>query len=231
MAQAVVDKNSTYKLLSEKFITPALDFGGELVQIFPDSVQFGSLLLYLLTQNYTFGIFTLFTLEVGLLHRLVGFVIKGANGPQAVNNEPRCRPGFRGTRLEFERAQMRNTYPSIQLFFLGAIAVYLTFANFLFKETLDTMGPIWSGRLYFGISFLVLMALFMMIYQIYRGCDTWTGVFMALLFGSVTGGLFYFVNYNLFGAEAMNFLGLPSIVNKADEGAPIYVCAPSLSTP
>ncbi len=200
------------------------------MQIFPDSIQFGSLLLYLLTQNYTFGILTLFTFEVGLLHKLVSFVIKGANGPQAVSTEPRCRPGFRGARVEFERTYMNNTYPSVQMFFLGALAVYLTMANYLYKETLDTMGPIWSGRLVFGTVFLVLMALFMIVYQVFRGCDTLMGVFVALLFGSIGGAMFYFINYQVFGAEAMNFLGLPYIVNKADQGAPIYVCAPSLAS-
>lgn len=213
-------------------LTPALDFAGELVQLFPDSVQFGSLLLYLLTQNYTFGIFTIFTLEVGLLQKLIGYVIKGANGPQAArlpSQAPQCRPGFRGARMDFERAAQLNTSPSTSMFFLGAIAIYLTMANYLFKETLDTMGPIWSGRLVFGIVFLVLMSLFMIAYQLFRGCDTLMGIFVALLFGSIAGGILYFVNYNVFGAEAMNFLGLPSIVNKADQGASIYVCAPTLT--
>jgi hypothetical protein len=222
---ASVDKNATYTLLKEKFITPAFDFAGELVQLFPDSVQFGSLLLYLLTQNTTFGIFTLFTLEVSLFHKLVGFMIKGATGPDTTRLEPRCRSGFRGARVEFERAFGSNTYPSVSMFFLAAIGIYLTMANSLFKESLDTMGPIWSGRLYFGISFLLLMTLFMIVYQVFRGCDTLMGVFIALLFGSVTGGMFYFINYSLFGSEAMNFLGLPFIVNKTDQGTPLYVCA------
>lgn len=218
-----------FTLIKDRFVTPCLDFAGELVQIFPDSIQFGSLLLYLLTQNYTFGILTLFTFEVSLFHKLVSFVIKGASGPQSVSTDLRCRPGFRGTRLEFERTYMNNTYPSIQIFFLGALAVYLTMANYLFKETLDTMGPIWSGRLVFGIVFLALTSLFMFLYQLLRGCDTMMGIFVALLFGSIGGAMFYFINYQVFGAEAMNFLGLPYIVNKADQGSPIYVCAPTMN--
>ncbi len=212
---------------------PALDFAGELVQLLPDSVQFGSFLLYLLTQNTTFGIFTLFTFEVTLMHKLIGFVIKGANGPEAVrpvSSEARCRPGFRSSRPDFERSYPHNTYPSISVYFLGAMTVYLTLANYLFKETLDTMGPIWSGRLIFGLVFTVLLLLFIVGYQFLRGCDSLMGVFVALLFGTVTGAVFYFVNYSLFGTESMNFLGLPYVVNKADSGTPIYVCAPSLSS-
>jgi len=57
------------------------------------------------------------------------------------------------------------------------------------------------------------------------GCDTLMVVFIALLFASVTGGMFYFINYSLFGSEAMNFPGLPFIVNKTDQGTPLYVCA------
>lgn len=221
--------SETLERLKSVTIAPALDFAGELIQIFPDSVQFGSLLLYLLTQNYTFGIFTLFTFEVSLFHRLVGFVIKGAGGPQPTNREIRCQPGFRGARVEFDRTYSTNTYPSVQMFFLGAIAVYLSMSNYLFKETLDTMGPIWSGRLVFGTIFLVFMALFMILYQVFRGCDTLMGTFVALLFGSIGGAMFYFINYQVFGSEAVNFLGLPYIVNKADQGTPIYVCAPTLT--
>jgi hypothetical protein len=228
MTAAAGPESKTYRDMKETFVTPALDFAGELVRLFPDSVQFGSLLLYLLTQNTTFGIFTLFTLEVGLLHRLIGFVMRGTNGPDTTRRtDPQCRSGFRTVRADFERSYMNNTSPSVSMFTLGAIAVYLSFANFLFKDTLTTMGPIWSGRLWFGVSFLLLMSLFMIVYQVLRGCDTLTGVAVALLFGSITGGVFYFVNYNLFGAEAMNFLGLPAIVNKADQGTPIYVCAPT----
>lgn len=230
--QAADRTKSIYKSTKEAFVTPALDFAGELIQIFPDSVQFGSFLLYLLTQNTTFGIFTLFTFEVTLFHKLIGFVVKGASGPEAArppSADPRCRSGFRTSRVDFERSYPSTAYPSISLFFLGAMSVYLTFANYLFKETLDTMGPIWSSRLAFGLSFVVLMTAFMVVYQVIRGCDTLMGVGMALFFGCITGAMFYFVNYNLFGVEAMNFLGLPYVVNKSDQGTPIYVCAPTLS--
>jgi hypothetical protein len=222
----------TYEKIREVAITPALDFAADLVHLLPDSVQFGSFLLYLLTQNTTFGIFTLFTFEVTLMHKLIGFVIKGASGPEAVrptSGEARCRPGFRTSRVDFERAYSHNTYPSISLYFLGAMAVYLMMANYLFKETLDTMGPIWSGRLIFSIFFVVLMLLFMIAYQVLRGCDSLMGVFVALLFGCVTGAVFYFVNYSLFGTESMNFLGLPYVVDKTSSGTPIYVCSPTLT--
>jgi hypothetical protein len=229
MSAAAGPESKINKDMKEAFVTPALDFAGELIRLFPDSLQFGSLLLYLLTQNTTFGIFTIFTIEVSLFHKLVGFVLKGASGSDTSRRaDPQCRSGFRTVRTDFERSYANNTSPSVSMFTLGAIAVYLSFANFLFKDTLTTMGPIWSGRLWFGISFLILMSLFMIVYQVLRGCDTMMGVLVALLFGSFAGGIFYFVNYNLFGVEAMNFLGLPSIVNKADQGAPIYVCAPTL---
>lgn len=225
------DPRATFNRLKNVTVLPALDFASDLIQLLPDSVQFGSFMLYLLTQNTTFGIFTLFTLEVTLFHKLIGFVIKGAGGAEAIrpaSADASCRPGFRSSRLDFERTYARNTYPSLPMYFLSAMAVYLSMSNYLFKETLDTMGPIWSGRLVFGIFFVVLLMLFMIAYQFLRGCDTLMGVGMALLFGTVTGAVFYFVNFNLFGTEAMNFLGLPYVVDKASDGTPIYVCAPSL---
>ena len=41
----------------------------------------------------------------------------------------------------------------------------------------------------------------------------------------IVGSIFFYVNKSLFGEESMNFLGLPYLVDKNSQGAPIYVCA------
>lgn len=203
----------------------------ELFRTVPDAIQFGSLALYFLTQNYTFGIFTLFTFETTLFHKVVSFVFKGAGGDPGAGSskEARCRSGFRSPRFEFERRFMADTYPSLGLYFFGAMAAYLSLATYLFSDTLQLMGPVWTGRLAFSTAFVSLLLLFLAVYRFFTGCDTLMTVFIALFIGALTGTVFYFINYNVFGVEAMNFLGLPYVVDKANQSNPIYVCAPTLS--
>ena len=39
--------------------------------LIPDSILFGSLLLYFLTQNIAFGVFAVFVFETELIHKLI----------------------------------------------------------------------------------------------------------------------------------------------------------------
>ena len=41
----------------------------------------------------------------------------------------------------------------------------------------------------------------------------------------IVGTVFFYINKAVFGEEAINFLGLPYLVNKEKEGSPIYVCS------
>jgi hypothetical protein len=225
----------TAERVKNTLLGPIGEFVGELFKTVPDAVQFGALALYLLTQNYTMGIFTLFTFETTLFHKAVSFVFKGAGGSDvgAVagegNKDPRCRAGFRSPRFEFERRFMADTYPSLGVFFFGAMCVYLSFATYLFSDTLTLMGPAWSGRIPFSTVFVVTILLSVVLYRIFSGCDTVISTVVALFIGALTGAMFYFVNYNVFGIESMNFLGLPYVVDKSEQGSPIYVCAPTLT--
>jgi hypothetical protein len=225
------DEGTTYSKVQKYVFSPMSDFAMELFRTVPDAIQFGALALYFLTQNYTYGIFTLFTLETTLFHKVISFVFKGAGGDPGSggSKEARCRSGFRSPRFEFERRFMADTYPSLGLYFFGAMAAYLSLATYLFSDTLQLMGPIWKGRLIFSSAFVGILLLFLTIYRFFTGCDTLMTVFVALFIGAITGTVFYFINYSVFGIEAMNFLGLPYVVDKSDQSNPIYVCAPTLS--
>ncbi len=49
----------------------------------------------------------------------------------------------------------------------------------------------------------------------------------ALVFGCIAAVLFFYINFAIFGAEGINILGLPLLVDKSQEGAPIYICTKS----
>jgi hypothetical protein len=89
------------------------------------------------------------------------------------------------------------------------------------------MGSQWSSRGTVAYVFIALIVLSFIIVRIYvADCgDTVGEVLMAMVLAIVVGGIFYTVNKLLFGIESMNFLGLPYMDSKANDGSPIYVCS------
>jgi hypothetical protein len=87
------------------------------------------------------------------------------------------------------------------------------------------MGPEWQSRLIVGYVFSALLVFLIVTLRWFSSCDTANEIIIALVIGTVVGSLFYFVNNALFGQEAMNFLGLPYLVDKYKQGSPIYVCS------
>ena len=121
----------------------------ELIKLFPDSLLFGSFFLYVLTQNLSYGVFSLFMFETSLLHSMTEFVVQQTVGDtnRTAAPGPSCVSGFVNPRLGMER--LRSVRPhalSPFAFYSGAVLVYLCAAISQFKESLDTMGPDWSGR-------------------------------------------------------------------------------------
>jgi len=218
---------------SNKFIAPFVASAVELTHLFPDSILFGSFLLYVITQNLSYGVFSLFLFETSVLHRMIGFVVQQTMGDMNEPGKSCGTSGFSAPRLAMDR--VRSIRPQQGLnpfaFFMGAILTYLCAAIGQFKESLDVMGPDWSGRFYFVVIMAPLITLAMLILYGVTGCFTWQGGLLAVGGGCLAGGALYILNNALFGAEGMNFLGLPYLVNKADAGDPIYICSATPITP
>jgi hypothetical protein len=53
----------------------------------------------------------------------------------------------------------------------------------------------------------------------------------AIAMAMIVGAIFFYVNKSLFGEEAMNFLGLPYLMSKDSQGAPIYICSADTQDP
>lgn len=139
-----------------------------------------------------------------------------------------CRPGFHKGRLEFERTVSYDYYPSVPVFFTGAVASYLYGTLITFAETLKAMGVDWQGRAAVASIFIAISVLTFVYSK--TGCHDYTELGIALGLGIVTGILFYFINYRVFGVEGMNFLGLPYLIDKTKTDHPLYVCVPNSVT-
>lgn len=195
----------------------------EIHSLMPDSILFGSLLMYFLTQNAAFGIFSVFILETVLSHKLISWVSAQAVGPSRSTNV-QCRPGFKMPQFRPERVFSHDTYPSYSVFSLTSIATYLAMATSQFSSTLDAMGGSWPARKIMAYVFTgIVLAVFIGVRFLY--CDSFSEIMMAAIFGAITASILFAINKAIFGEEAMNFLGLPYMVSKESEGSPIYVCA------
>jgi hypothetical protein len=196
---------------------------GEINALMPDSILFGSLLLYMLTQNIAFGAFAVFIFETALSHRLISWVSAQTVGPSRPIDLS-CRAGFKTPQFAVQRMFSHNPYPSYSVFSISAIATYLLLATKEFSNTLQAMGPEWESRSKVAYTFIVLVLATFVIVRLMR-CDSFGEVMVAFCLALIVGAIFFYVNKSLFGEEAMNFLGLPFLVNKDEKGSPIYVCS------
>lgn len=211
---------------------PYLSTTIEIQRLFPDSVLFGSLILFITTMNSVFGFFAIFLLEVFASHKLLSTIISKFVGPVVSGSssgpDGGCFPGFRGARKEASRELRFNEYPSISLTTLSAMATYILSSMIQFNDTLKTMGKEWNTRFAFSMIFIGIILLTVFISRWYAGCESVSEMMIALFVGLFLGLVFFFLNKSLFGLESINFLGLPYVVDKSDQGSDIYVCAPQI---
>ena len=200
----------------------------EIQRLIPDSVLFGSIFLYVLTQNISYGVFAIFMLESSTIYKIITWMFSQTSGvSRSLTTDMllKCRPGYRTPRYEVDRMFSKNAYPSQAVFSIISMASYLGMSMGTFKETMQTMGPEWASRYAVAVSFITVFVGLIVVLRLLRGCESIGEILIAALFGLISGLLFFYINKSLFGKESVNFLGLPFVVEKDKDGTPIYVCA------
>lgn len=220
-----VERSGSFIAFYNQLIVPAKNSLGEMGRLFPDSILFGTLLLYVITQHLPYGVFGIFLLETSVAHRLVNFFISTLTTLPQSNKDAACRTGFHRGRLEFERTINNTPYPSTSVFFTGAVATYLYGALITFTETLKTMGPDCQIRMAAAAIFIAISVVAFVYTKL--ECHDYTELLIALGSGAVIGGIFYYINYMVFGVEGVNFLGLPYLIDKTSTNNTLYVCVPN----
>jgi hypothetical protein len=196
----------------------------EINMLMPDSILFGSLLMYALTQNIAFGTFAIFIFETVLSHKMASWISSQAVGsPRSVDIQ--CRMGYKTPQYKTDRMFSHDAYPSFGVFSITAMGTYLGLATNEFSDTLNAMGNEWSSRKTVAYTMIALVLFAFILFRIVYGCDSIGEVVLAVALAIVTGVVFFFINRSVFGEEAMNFLGLPYLVSKESQGSPIYVCS------
>ena len=205
----------------------------ELQRLFPDSVLFGSLVLYMITLSAPYGILSIFMILVLVAHWIISTMIEKIYGTISTGSSGKsdyiesCTPGFRVARKEIDRILRQRKYPSLSIMSLMAFATYMISIMSQFMDTLDTLGPEWKGRIVFGLLFSVLIPISVILIRVFgNGCESLSEVVMATIFGVLTGTGLFFLLKAQYGMEGINLLGLPYLVDKTAQGSDIYVCAP-----
>lgn len=210
----------------------------EIHMLMPDSILFGSILMYFLTQNLSFGIFAVFIFETVLSHKLISWVSSQAVGSSR-SADLSCRSGYKTPQMRPERMFSQDQYPSYGLFSISAIGTYLALATNYFSNTLSAMDAsliqnneapsnVWSSRQTVAYILIGLTIAAFMVVRLMH-CDTISEVSVAMIFAVIVGGIFFYINKAIFGEESINFLGLPYLVSKDSQSSPIYVCAAETS--
>ena len=221
------------------FVPKVKDFMGntiirtiaEMYNLMPDSVLFGCFVLYFLTQNLAYGVFSAFIIELTLSHRLIAWMSVQMFGPPAIQKPIACRAGYKTPQMDIGRMFNHDPYPSYGIFSIVSMASYLGFATSASSTALDSMGENWKTRSMVAYTFMALIVGTFILTRIFlSGCDDTLGeIIIATVLAVIVGYIFFYLNKSLFGMESMNFLGLPVLVSKGvkSNGDPteIYVCA------
>lgn len=210
-----------------EILSYALDAITELHSLIPDSILFGSLFLYLLTHHLAFGVFAIFLMEVVGVHRLTAWIFSQSVGPTKPSGPIRCRAGFKTPQYQYQRIFAHEAYPSYSIFSITAIATYLGLSMQAFSETMDEMGEDWAIRRTVAYSFIGLFLVAFFAARIWS-CEGVGELMTAAIIAVIASSILFFINKTIFGIEAVNFLGLPYMVRKDEQGSPIYVCAPTV---
>lgn len=223
---------NVFEKIQDAVLVPYFNTIVEIQRLFPDSILFGSIVLYITTMNSVFGYFAVFLLEVFVSHKLLSSLITKIWGPMISESSSGdtavCYPGFRGARKAVERITRFNEYPSISVTTLSAIAMYILSSMIKFNDTLKAMGPEWNTRFGFSVAFIMIICLATFLFRWWMMCEGFSEIGLGILCGIVIGVSFFFANIALFGNESVNFLGLPYLVNKSDQGSDMYICVPSM---
>ena len=101
----------------------------EIHMLMPDSILFGSILMYFLTQNMSFGIFAVFIFETVLSHKMINWISSQAIGPSRSSTEIQCRSGYKIPQFNIDKIFSHDPYPSYGLYSVSAIGTYLALAT------------------------------------------------------------------------------------------------------
>ena len=223
--------------LKQFLTTSIVPVAKHLFQILPDATFVFISLFSILTQNFALG-----TLTISLIESLLAFTLfgKGVNyfigeamTSGNVERPDGCQAGFPSSIHSYSTLSIFSNFtttpfPSYPIALLSTLIGYVLAALFQYSPEMTQLGSSWQLRIPIATtcSFLVLTAF--VLFRYIAGCENLGIITGTLIIGLLMGTLLAFQNRALFGKEAMNVLGLPTLHTKTVDGdKPLYVCEKS----
>ena len=232
--QAALPKSGSYEFIIKTLTGTVIPTVVEFLRLLPDGLVFGIGLLSLLSFCKSYGVLLFSMFELMFVQRLfatfIGSIAPTGAGPNATAAV--CQNGFAFPNMMrismIDSVGKPSAFPSSSMFFLVSIVTYIISSIQQFKKEIATLGGDVNMRTTIASSLSVLFILFMFIYRINYGCDSFGNVILTMIFGVITGVVLVYQNMALFGRDGVNVLNLPLIITAAETGKPMYVCAPRL---
>lgn len=211
------------------YIKPTLT---EEIRLIPDSVFAGSILLALITQNFSFGMFSVALIEslfIALgLRKVMTFLDLDRTLPSIPTDPLKCSPNAFGVSIEnvldLGGGVLESGFPSFPVYFLTTAVSYIIGGLYSQKQELEGLGAEYASRFYIGLIGSLLLLLLVISYRMLYSCDGVGTMLMSFLFGVLSGFLLLFQNGYLFGRDAVNLTGIPLLRSRTKDGKPLYIC-------
>jgi hypothetical protein len=213
-------------ILSDTLIPTTQEF----VRAIPDSLFLGTGFFALITQNFPLGVLVLAIAELAMSQRILGSLVGIVQENPVKSFSDKCSSGIPSPyQLSLIGKLMSEVqFPSGPVFLLAGVISYTLSSTFNFREELKELGkkePEWNARIPLAVTFSILLLAFYVVWRYMNECD---GVFSLLgstAIGAVIGFVVYIIHVYLFGRDAVNFLGIPLLADRAANGSPLYACA------
>ena len=202
----------------------------EFVRAVPDSLFLGTGFFALITQNFPLGVLVLAIAELAMSQRILGSLVSVVQENPVKPFSDKCSAGIPSPyQLSLIGKLMSEVqFPSGPVFLLAGVISYTLSSTLNFSEELKELGkkePEWNARIPLSVTFSVLLLAFYVVWRYMNGCDDVFYLLGSTAIGAVVGFVIYIIHVYLFGRDAVNFLGIPLLADRAANGTPLYACA------
>jgi hypothetical protein len=219
-----------------KIINKCLEGVFNIHSLIPDSILFGSTVLYFLTQHLAYGVFAIFILEIMGAYRAIMFIITRAfksSIPVPSERTPskkECVSGFTTPSVADPDSVYLDKFNDTMMipysmYCITAMITYLLSAIVTFKDVLAELGSPCDTQYYLAFIFCTFFFIASLACRWwFCGMESIPRTMISIVIGVAVGIGFYYLNLKMFDTEGMNFLGLPLLVKNNGD---IRICGPA----
>ena len=227
------DSSSVYlqflKSPKDEIILPYID---TLMRSAPDSILLGTAFLALLTQSWSYTVLLFVFIEIFGIHYLLSTLASFITGSKGEPDNGACGfmiPSYSQISI-IKNLISTSSFPSGPTFFVSSVIAYIFGTTINMTNEINDLAKnnyILKTRYPISVIASIVFLSAFVIWRITRGCDSLFPSLGAVILGFLTGGMLLIANVYIFGREAINFTGLPLLMDRISTGAPLYVCAES----